>query len=57
LYKTGIFSNCGTSTNHAALATGYDNNGNWIIKNSWGKQWGENGYITLKEGNTCAVCS
>lgn len=56
-YKSGIFSNCKANLNHAVLATGYDSDNNWIIKNSWGTAWGEKGYITLKTGNTCGVCN
>jgi len=35
------------------LAVGYDDSSNWIVKNSWGASWGDNGYITLAAGNTC----
>jgi cathepsin L len=55
-YRSGVFSLCGTNINHAVLAVGYDASGNWIIQNSWGKSWGQNGLIYLKSGNTCAVC-
>ena len=51
-----MFSNCATNLNHGVLAVGYDSNGNWIIKNSWGSSWGNKGYITLKSGDTCGVC-
>ncbi len=47
-------------TNHAVTAVGYgegpekDDNGEpikyWLIKNSWGKQWGDNGYFRMKRG-------
>lgn len=56
LYKSGIFSNCGTSVlNHAILIVGYDVEGNWLVKNSWGTTWGQSGYIWLAPGNTCGL--
>lgn len=53
-YHGGIFSNCGTSLDHAVLAVGYDQN-SWKVKNSWGTWWGDKGYIHLRMGNTCGV--
>ena len=26
----------------------------WIVRNSWGKEWGENGYFKI-ERNSCAI--
>lgn len=55
-YRSGVFSNCAKNINHAVLAIGYDTNGNWVIRNSWGQSWGTSGNIILKSGDTCAVC-
>lgn len=55
-YKSGTFSNCAKNLNHGVLAVGWDAAGNWIVKNSWGVTWGQQGYITLKTGDTCGVC-
>jgi C1A family cysteine protease len=56
-YSGGVFSNCGTSLNHAVLGVGFDSTGNWKIRNSWGTSWGEKGFIRLAPGNTCGVIS
>jgi hypothetical protein len=38
-------------TNHAILIVGWnDNQGYWIIKNSWGTNWGESGFMRIKYG-------
>ncbi|KAL4472027.1 hypothetical protein ABPG72_007076 [Tetrahymena utriculariae] len=58
-YIRGVFDECGETTerdlNHAVIAVGYDQQGNWIVRNSWSAAWGENGYIRLAPGNTCGV--
>jgi len=55
LYKSGIFDNCAFAINHAVFMVGTSSTA-WTIKNSWGPAWGEEGFIRLAKGNTCAVC-
>ena len=55
-YKSGVFKNCGTTTlNHAVTAIGYEADGTWIVRNSWGTTWGEQGFIRLAAGGTCGL--
>ena len=45
---------CGSSVNHGVVVVGYTKgalskyNDAWMVKNSWGRYWGESGYIRMK---------
>jgi len=59
-YQGGVItasSGCGTSIDHAVQATGYNSEGNyWIVRNSWGESWGENGFVWVEYGsNVCGI--
>ncbi|MEG5052778.1 MULTISPECIES: C1 family peptidase [unclassified Microcoleus] len=52
-YKgTGVFNACSNGKpNHAINIIGWDDAGGyWIVRNSWGNDWGENGYMKIKYG-------
>jgi predicted secreted protein len=59
-YSGGIFTtneSCGTSkTNHAVILVGWITDPThgtvWILRNSWGSGWGDNGYMYVKAGTS-----
>ncbi|XP_036443811.1 cathepsin L1-like isoform X2 [Colossoma macropomum] len=66
LYKSGVYAepNCNsTKPTHAVLLVGYGTDWNkqdyWLVKNSWGIEWGEGGYIKMarNKNNQCGIAS
>jgi len=64
-YASGIFDVPGCpayrNLNHAPVVVGYGTeNGTdfWKVKNSWGPDWGEQGYIKVKRNeNMCGIAT
>jgi len=60
-YSGGVVTpdQCGTSVDHCTQLIGYDGTktpGYWIVRNSWGTDWGLNGFIYLQMGSdTCLI--
>jgi len=63
LYESGVFdpTSCNPEDlDHGVAVVGYGTDGKdyWIIRNSWGEDWGESGYMRIKKGsNTCGVAN
>jgi len=65
LYSSGIYDEpaCSTSSlDHAVGVVGYGAEGSknyWIVRNSWGTSWGEEGYIRMSKDkkNQCGIAT
>lgn len=65
LYSEGIFSDDDCSSlylDHGVGCVGYgstsDGTDFWIVRNSWGADWGENGYVRMLRGeNMCGIAT
>ena len=59
-YQEGCYSKDGTEPiNHGVIIVGWDDTmcdgeGAWMVKNSWGTLWGDNGVAYMKYG-TCNI--
>lgn len=56
-YSDGVLTaGCGTNLDHGVLLVGYGTTDEgvdfWLVKNSWGPEWGSKGYIKLLRGAT-----
>lgn len=51
-YKSGVYDDvsCGNQLDHGVIAVGYgseDDKGYFLVRNSWGATWGDQGYIKM----------
>jgi cathepsin L len=66
-YDSGVFDGCEKDSvvNHAVLAVGYGKEAGdsgksyWLIRNSWGEDWGDHGHIKIlrhaRDGQYCGI--
>lgn len=54
-YKGGVYNQeCGDNLDHGVLIVGYGTDKGkdyWLIKNSWGTSWGEDGFMKMERLN------
>ena len=56
-YSSGVYNGCPSTSviNHGALLIGYTEDGDWIVKNSWGTSWGQGGFGIISKDYNCGM--
>jgi cathepsin L len=60
-YVSGVITSasCGTNLDHGVLAVGYgtlDGDEFFLVKNSWGASWGDEGYVRIGVASGAGIC-
>jgi len=55
-YGGGVFTNCARKKNHVVLLVGRTPE-YFVVRNNWGRRWGERGYMRIEIGYTCGIAS
>lgn len=56
-YRSGVITtaDCGNNPNHSVAVVGYGID-YYIVKNSWGTTWGDQGYVKIGTGDGYGIC-
>jgi len=56
-YSSGVIrADCPPATNHGVLAVGLIDGDHYLIKNSWGEGWGDQGYVRIGREEGVGLC-